>query len=135
MKKTIPILCLLLLTVAVKSFSQTTTTPTSTSTTSNTDFFAGKWEVAIAGTPMGDVKLMTTLLRKDGKLTGDLVNLADTAGGKRPITKVEESVDKLVIYFDSSQAGELSIELKKVDDDNLKGSLMTFDATAKRVKE
>jgi hypothetical protein len=83
---------------------------------------------------MGDVKLSTDLIRKDGKLTGDLVNTADAASPKLPITKVEESADKLVLYFDSSQAGELSIELKKVDDDNLKGALMSFDASAKRMK-
>ncbi|MCY7356471.1 MAG: hypothetical protein LH609_03210 [Rudanella sp.] len=39
-----------------------------------------------------------------------------------------------MIYFNSSQAGEISVELTKVDNDNLKGALMSFDATAKRVK-
>ncbi|HEY0109488.1 MAG TPA: hypothetical protein VGB67_07675 [Fibrella sp.] len=125
MKKVSLLLLLFVLGISLKSFSQNATP---------VDFFAGKWEIAIVGTPMGDVKLSTDLIRKDGKLTGDLVNTADAASPKLPITKVEESADKLVLYFDSSQAGELSIELKKVDDDNLKGALMSFDASAKRMK-
>ena len=125
MKKVSLLLLLFVLGISLKSFSQSATP---------VDFFAGKWEIAIVGTPMGDVKLSTDLVRKDGKLTGDLVNTADAASPKLPITKVEESADKLVLYFDSSQAGELSIELKKVDDDNLKGALMSFDASAKRMK-
>jgi hypothetical protein len=95
------------------------------------DFFAGKWEIFVTGSPRGDVTFKTNLVRKDGKLTGDLVNSDD----KRPITKIEESDKKIVIYFESSQGGEISVELEKVDDNNLKGSLMSFDATAKRVKE
>ncbi|ARK12674.1 hypothetical protein [Fibrivirga algicola] len=128
MKKVSLILFFLVLGLAGSSFAQTTTTATPA------DFYAGKWEVAIAGTPMGDVKLVADLVRKDGKLTGDLLNTADAASGKRPITKVDESADKLVLYFNSEQAGELAIELKKVDNDTLKGMLMSFDAAAKRMK-
>ena len=102
-------------------------------TTRPTDFFAGKWEIDVAGTPNGDVKFLTDLVRKDGRLTGKLVNPADSAN-KRPITKVVESADKVSIFFDSSQAGELSIDLDKVDNDNLKGTLYNFEAKAKRVK-
>lgn len=88
----------------------------------------------VAGTPNGDVKFFTNLVRKEGKLTGELVNPEDSANGKRAITKVEENANKMVIYFDSPQAGEISIELAKVDDDNLKGYLMSFPATAVRLK-
>lgn len=105
----------------------------SAQTTQPTDFFAGKWEISVAGTPRGDIKFLTDLVRKDGKLTGELVEAGD-ANAKRKITKVEEAADKLVLYFDSSQGGEIAIELTKVDDDNLKGSLMSFDAVAKRIK-
>lgn len=101
---------------------------------SSTDFFAGKWEISVVGTPNGDVKFTTDLVRKDGKLTGELINPDDAENSKRPITKVVENGDKIAIYFDSSQAGELSIDLDKVDDDNLKGTLYNFDTTAKRIK-
>lgn len=125
MKKSSLILFLLLLGVVVNGFAQTTPP---------TDFFAGKWEIAVKNTPRGDVNFLTDLTRKEGKLTGDLSDPSDTATGKRAITKVEESADKLAIYFESSQAGEISIELAKVDNDTLKGSLMSYEATAKRLK-
>jgi hypothetical protein len=136
LKNTSLLLCGLLFGVAYNGLAQTTAPATTAMATSaaSADFYAGKWEIAIVGTPMGDVKLLADLVRKDGKLTGELTNTADPSSPKLPITKLEESADKLVIFFDSSQAGELSIDLKKVDDDTLKGALMNFDSTAKRVK-
>ena len=99
------------------------------------DFFAGKWEILLTGTPNGDVKFLTQLTRKEGKLTGELVNPNDASTGTRAITKVEESADKMAIYFMSSQGEEISISLAKVDNDNLKGSLMgMFEAKDKRMK-
>ena len=124
MKKVNLFLVIFLLGICVKGFSQTT---------APTDFFAGKWAISVTGSPRGDVKFLTDLVRKDGKLTGTLVEAGDPTE-KRPITKVEESATKLVIYFESSQAGEISVNLAKVDDDNLKGTLMSYDATAKRLK-
>lgn len=121
MKKTSIILFLFFLGIALQGFSQSA---------APADFYAGKWEISVLGSPRGDIKFTTDLVRKDGKLTGVLV----TADDKRPITKIEESATKLVIYFESSQAGEISIDLDKVDNDNLKGSLMSFEASAKRIK-
>lgn len=125
MKKVSLFLFIFLLGVCVKGFSQATPP---------TDFFAGKWEITIVGTPEGDAKMVTELIRKDGKLTGEL---KDPTGTRpvTPITKVVEEGTKLTIYFDTPQAGEIPVELNKVDDDHLKGSLMNmFDSTALRVK-
>ena len=126
MKKVSLFLFIFLLGICVKGFSQTTPP---------TDFFAGKWEITVVGTPQGDAKFVTELTRKDGKLTGELKDPA----GVRPataITKIEEESTKLTIYFNTDQAGEIPIELTKVDDDHLKGSLMNmFDSTALRVKK
>ncbi|WP_461130674.1 hypothetical protein [Spirosoma aerophilum] len=100
-----------------------------------TDFFAGKWEVLIIGTPNGDAKMTANLVRKDGKLTGELVSSgADAPKEPIPITKIEEGTDKVHIYF-TSQGYDVDLELTKVDDDHLKGSLMSmFDSTAVRLK-
>ena len=111
--------------IACTGYSQTTTPA---------DFFAGKWEISVVGSPVGDVKFTTDLVRKEGKLTGELTNAADPSQAKRPLIRVEEKGDKVVMYFESSQGGEVPIELTKVDDNNLKGTLSTFDATAKRLK-
>lgn len=125
MKKVSIFFFVLFLGIAFRGISQTA---------APADFFAGKWEILVSGTPNGDVTFMTDLVRKDGKLTGELVSPSDAAM-KRSITKVEESGDKLTIYFDSSEAGEIAIVLAKVDDDNLSGTLMdSFEAKAKRVK-
>jgi hypothetical protein len=125
MKKASLLFFFLVFGVAFTSFGQTA---------APTDFYAGKWEIAVAGTPNGDVKFTTDLVRKDGKLTGELVNPDDKENGKRPITKVVENGDKISIYFDSVEAGELSIDLDKVDNDNLKGNLYNFETVAKRIK-
>ena len=127
MKKVSLLLFVFLLSVCVKSYSQTTPP---------TDFFAGKWEITITGTPSGDSKMVTDLVRKDGKLTGELKDPSGT-NPAMAITKVEEEAGKkLTIYFDTAQAGEIAIDLTKVDDDHLKGQLMNmFDSTAVRVKK
>lgn len=124
--KNVPILLLFMLVgMAQSSFAQTTTPA---------DFFAGKWEISVVGSPVGDVKFTTDLVRKAGKLTGELTNTTDPGQAKRPLIRVEEKGDRLMMYFESSQGGEVPIELTKVDDNNLKGTLSTFDATAKRLK-
>lgn len=99
------------------------------------DFFAGKWEITVVGTPNGDAKMTTELVRKDGKLTGELKPAGEGAEAL-PISKIEEEKEKLTIYFDHPQASGIAMELTKVDDDHLKGSVMgSFEATAVRVKQ
>ena len=126
MKRETIVLFIFLVGFAFNGFSQTA---------APADFFAGKWEISVIGSPNGDVKFVTDLVRKDGKLTGELSNATDPSQPKRPITKVEENGTNLVIYFESSQAGEIFINLNKVDENNLKGILYSFDATAKRINQ
>ena len=126
MKKVSLLLFVFLLAFCVNGFSQTTPP---------TDFFAGKWEILISGTPSGNSKMLTELIRKDGKLTGEL---KDPTGSRppMPITKVEETAEKMTIFFTTEQAGEIALELTKTDEDHLKGQMMNmFDATAERVKK
>lgn len=103
-------------------------------TTAPADFFAGKWEITVLGTPNGDAKLVADLARTDGKLTGQITNATDPSAEKIAITSIEEATDKITIGF-SAQGYDVTLDLSKVDDDNLKGNMMSmFDATAKRVK-
>jgi len=48
--------------------------------------------------------------------------------------RVQESPEKLVIYFESTQGGETIMDLAKGDHDHLKGTVHDFEATAKRLK-
>lgn len=98
------------------------------------DFFAGKWEILVMGTPSGDSKMITELVRKDGKLTGELKNPTDTTKPAIPITSVQEGNGEIEIAFTSS-GYDITLSFKKVDDDNLEGQMMgMFDAKAKRIK-
>ena len=127
MKKASIFLVILFLGVAFKGYSQTAAT---------TDFFAGKWEVSVIGTPNGDSKMVTDLIRKDGKLTGELKDPSGQNPEPFPITSIVEEADKVTLYF-TAQGTDVSLDLAKVDDSHLKGSVMNgmFDATAVRVKE
>jgi hypothetical protein len=103
---------------------------------STTDFFVGKWEISITGSPRGDVIFVTDLVRKDGKLTGALADPTGAIKENRPITRIDESKSDILIYFESSQGEEITLNLSKINQDNLKGSLMdNYDATAKRIKK
>ena len=124
MKKVSTLLFLFLLSAFVSTFAQTTPPA---------DYFAGKWEILITGTPNGDAKMVANLVRKDGKLTGQLTNAAD--GEKIALTDVREDGGNLGLAF-TAQGHDVTLDLTKVDDDNLKGSLLNmFDAKAKRIKE
>ena len=136
MKKVSIALFVLFFSVIANSYAQTAVaaTPT-TATAAATDFFAGKWEVVFSGTPQGDVKLMAHFTRKDGKMEGELKDPADEKAEAIPITSIEEGTDKITFGF-SAQGYDLSVDLEKVDDDNLKGMMMNmFETKAVRVKK
>lgn len=127
MQKVSLFLFVFVLGLCANGFAQTATPP---------EFFAGKWEITVTGLPDGDTKFVTELIRKDGKLTGELKDPTGKRTEVTPISKVEEVPGKTItIYMDTTQAGEVPIELTKVDEEHLKGQLMNmFDATALRVK-
>jgi hypothetical protein len=126
MKKAGIILALLFLGIVFQGFSQTTPK----------DFFAGRWEISLSGTPAGDIKCATNLVRNDGKLTGELTDAADATKPKRTINKIDETADEIVIFFTSSQGDEIPLALSRADNDNLQGTLMdSFPAKAKRLKD
>lgn len=123
MKKTNAILTLLLLIGTLNGFAQ------------KNDLWLGKWEFFVKETPQGDVKLIGNLVRKDGKLTGELTPVTNQVTEKVPISNIEESAEKIVIYF-TAAGYDLNLALNKVDNDNLKGTLMdSFQATGKRLKD
>ena len=102
--------------------------------TSN-DFFVGKWEISIIGSPRGDVKMVTNLTREEGKLVGELKKIEDDEEVKLTVNKIIESEDKIKIFFEAEQVGEIAIDLTKVDEDNMKGvTYEYFETVAKRVK-
>lgn len=98
-----------------------------------TDYYPGKWNVTVMGTPNGDAKMTFVLERKDGKLTGAV---QDTTGKEMTkITQIDEK-DKTITAAFTIQSYDVTLTLDPVDDDHVKGSLMgMFDAKGIRVKE
>lgn len=125
MKKVSLILMVLTFGLVFKGFSQAE---------KSVDFFAGKWEFLIEGTPQGDVKLVAELIRKDGKLEGQLSNPDTPDAEKIQITSIDEESDKIVLYFTTS-GYDLNLAMTKIDEDNLKGSMFDmFEAKGVRLK-
>jgi hypothetical protein len=97
------------------------------------DYFVGKWNVVVAGTPNGDAKMPVTLELKDGKLTGYMP--APDQGEPVKFSKVEEKENSVTVYF-TSGGYDVYLMLEKKDENHVTGSLMDmFDATGDRVIE
>ncbi len=101
------------------------------SNTSGNDFYVGKWDLTVTGTPNGDTKFTMDLQRKGGVLGG---TLTDPSGTNPPIdiSNVEESGDKITVYF-KAQGFDINVALDKEDQNNLSGKMMgMFNAKAVR---
>ncbi len=108
-------------------FASTTMAQTSTAP----DYFVGDWEVTINGTPMGNITVMLTLERVDGKLVGKFVDSA--SGNETKMNDITESENSLTLSF-TSEYGDLYLAIQRVDEENVSGSLMdSFAVEGKRV--
>jgi hypothetical protein len=119
--------------VSIHAKAQTTATAATTTATTTTDYFPGKWNVIIMGTPNGDAKLTFALERKDGKLTGAV---QDSTGKElSKITQVDEKDKTMTAYFNMMNY-DLTLMLEPIDDDHVKGNMLgMFDAKGVRAKE
>ena len=98
------------------------------------DFFAGKWNVLITGTPYGDLKRLYILEKNDNGLAGIVM---DGATGKEvsKCSKVDVKDNEVTLYY-TSMGNDVSIVLTKKDDDHVTGKAMgAYDATGERVKQ
>lgn len=100
--------------------------------TSSADYFAGKWNVVIKGTPQGDAKLVFSFEKDGASLKG--VILDSTGKEQSKVDKIELAENGGLFYF-SLMGYDLNMELKKKDDDKATGSMMgMFEVEADRVK-
>ena len=108
-------------------------TQTNAGAQTTADYFAGKWNVIIMGTPNGDSKLTLVFEKKDGKLTGAVRDSTDKEIAK--ITQIDQK-DKSITAAFNVQNYDVTLTLDPVDENNVKGSLLgMFDAKGVRVKE
>jgi len=98
------------------------------------DYFAGKWNATVFGTPNGDIKLLLDLERKDGKLTG-LVSVPDMGGEPSEISSVEEREKSIVVSF--FLAGyDLALTMEPVDENHITGNLVDmFEVKGERIPD
>jgi len=97
------------------------------------DFFAGKWNVLITGTPYGDLKRVYILEKKDNNLAGTVL---DGATGKElsKCSKVDVKDNEVTLYY-SALGNDVNVVLTKKDEDHVAGkALGMFDASGERVK-
>jgi len=97
------------------------------------DFFAGKWNVLVTGTPYGDLKRVYILEKKDNGLSGTVI---DGATGKEltKCSKVDVKDNEVTLYY-TSLGTDVDVVLTKKDEDHVAGkALGMFDVSGERVK-
>jgi len=115
---------LLLVTLAFTTHAQSQT---------GADFFAGKWNVLVKGTPYGDLKRVYILDEKDNGLTGTVLDSTGKEIAK--CSKVDVKDNEVTLYY-SSMGNDVSVVLSKKDQDHVTGKAMgMFDAAGERIKQ
>ena len=100
---------------------------------SGADFFAGKWNVLITGTPYGDLKRVYVLEKKDNGLAGTVLDSTGKEISK--CSKIEVKDNEVTLYY-TALGNDVSIVLTKKDDDHIAGRAMDmFDAKGERIKQ
>jgi hypothetical protein len=97
------------------------------------DYFKGKWNVLIKGTPNGDAKMIFVLENKNDSIVGVVQDSTGTEISK--ISNVELTDTSATVYF-TAQGYDVNVVMNKKDDDHVSGNLMgMFDADGERIKE
>ncbi|HTE00776.1 MAG TPA: hypothetical protein VK668_15900 [Mucilaginibacter sp.] len=97
------------------------------------NYFVGKWDVLLKGTPNGDAHIKFNIADSVGHLKG---TLRDTVENKDvAVTSIVQEGDKITLNF-TIQSYDVNLTLAKKDEDHATGSLMgMFDAVADRIKK
>ena len=95
------------------------------------EYFVGKWSLLVVGTPDGDAKMVVSLERVDGKLTGTIAK-ADLSDPKK-FTSITETENSITVNWTSGDY-DVYMELTKKGDNHIEGRLMNmFDAKGDRI--
>ena len=97
------------------------------------DYFKGKWNVLIKGTPNGDAKMTFVLENRNDSIVGIV---QDSAGAEISKTSNVELTDTSANVYFTAQGYDVNLVMNKKDDDHVAGSLMNmFDAEGERIKQ
>ncbi|MBA4851421.1 hypothetical protein [Emticicia sp. BO119] len=103
-------------------------------TKNGVDYFEGKWKISIPGTPIGDLKRLIILEKKDNGLAGVV---KDDATGTEiaKISKVEVKDNEVTIYYHANDIDAVLVMTRK-DDDHITGNILeAYPLEGTRVKE
>lgn len=97
------------------------------------DYFVGKWNVLVTGTPNGDAKMVVVMQRVDGKLKAEFV------GNDQPevpkVSNIEETEKSVRIYFTAS-GYDVYLYLENKGENHVEGNMLDmFDAKGDRATE
>lgn len=121
MKRLFTILFLILIGTSTYSFAQ------------SSDYFLGSWNVLIQGTPQGDLNVILSIERTEGKLIGKLSQEGSEEG--TTITNIKEEESGITLYF-FAEGYDLFLNLKASEEDKVSGTLVDqFPVSGERVKE
>lgn len=96
-------------------------------------YFIGKWYILAKGIPQGDTRMVLTIEKKDGKVTGNL-NDTTSIDGLREFTSITINETSLSAVF-SAQGMDIPLDIMKKDEKNITGNIMgMFDIEGSRSK-
>jgi hypothetical protein len=85
------------------------------------DAFVGSWKVKAYGLPQGDTDMIIQFEKKEGKLSGGIV---DTVTQEvNPFTSIETGTNTVKAFF-TAQGFNAFLTLEKKDESNVTGSIM-----------
>ncbi len=89
----------------------------------NLDYFVGKWQIVIKGTPNGDAQMVFILSKKDGEIAGVI---QDTSGTEiSVISKSEIKEGAITLYF-TAQGYDVNLDLKKITNKTIESLTKTL---------
>lgn len=98
------------------------------------NYFAGKWDVIVVGTPQGDARIILNFEEVDGKLAGKVIDPV-TNTVVSPITNIEQKGNSVTFLFDA-QGYSVSLQLNEKDKNSVTGNMMgMFDASGIRIEK
>ncbi|MCC5941214.1 MAG: hypothetical protein JJU37_06685 [Balneolaceae bacterium] len=97
------------------------------------DYFIGKWDVLVQGTPNGDAAMIFNLQRDEDQLAGYISGEDETE--TIPFDRIAETEESITVYF-FAEGHNVNITLNIVDENSMTGHLMgMFNSSATRIVE
>ncbi len=98
----------------------------------NSDFFIGKWNVTIIGTPNGDAKFVLKVDKAETGLTAFIIGENEKS---QKVDRVETKTNGLTVYW-FAEGYDVYLTLTKKEDGKVDGDLMSmFTAKIEKVVE